>query len=211
MSTLLEQKSYSWRKNCACFIQKFALPTSSIGNTPSSDPSSPYPPHRWVAPRDYPCVTPHRLAVRDPTPPAGGGWGAGVKKTGAGVVRGNSKRLAASAPKSSSSAQAGDPYGGTAGLRGRGWWAPAYAGATTFFIAPPFLPLRYHPPRTKVVILRPYQQEKTGDPCDARARKGGDRALDLRPPFSKNTEMTTVWGGEDDNRVAGWAGCRSIR
>jgi hypothetical protein len=202
MSTLLEQKSYSWRKNCACFIQKFALPTSSIGNTPSSDPSSPYPPPLDCPPRlpsRYP--PPARCPRSDsparvecvPPPLAGGGWGAGVKKTGAGVVRGNSKRLAASAPKSSSSAQAGDPYGGTAGLRGRGWWDPAYAGATTFFIAPPFLPLRYHPPRTKVVILRPYQQEKTGDPCDARARKGGDRALDLRPPLSKNTKMTTVW------------------
>ena len=108
--------------------------------------------------------------------------------------------------RSSSSAQAGDPYGGTAGLRGRGWWDPAYAGATTFFIAPPFLPLRYHPPRTKVVILRPYQQEKTGDPCDARARKGGDSVLDLRPPlFKKHGDddggggrMTTEWRDGQD-------------
>jgi hypothetical protein len=190
MSTLLEQKSYSWRK--------------IVHSSYKSLPFQPYP----LEARRHPTLLPHtpppaRCPRSDsparvecvPPPLAGGGWGAGVKKTGAGVVRGNSKRLAASAPKSSSSAQAGDPCGGTAGLRGRGWWAPAYAGATTFFIAPPFLPLRYHPPRTKVVILRPYQQEKTGDPCDARARKGGDSVLDLRPPFSKNTEMTTVWGG----------------
>ena len=38
---------------------------------------------------------------------------------------------------------------------------------------------------------------KAGDPCDARARKGGDSVLDLRPPlFKKHGDDDGVGGGK---------------
>jgi hypothetical protein len=95
MSTLLEQKSYGWRKNCACFIQMSTLPTSSIANTPSSDPSSPYPPTARLPPATplalpptaglSPTDSPARVECVPLPPLAGGGWGAGVKNVGGGI------------------------------------------------------------------------------------------------------------------------------